>query len=127
MQSGNFVRVFRGIQVRAVAKNYDGYAILRESLNHGAKSHSASGVPHAWMPVERIQKPAETVADRFPRGQIVAIGFAWPMGLRTIDELNRRDSGSKLGFAEERVLLEGFVPLCHVAQVRIDAAITQRG
>src|SRR6266704_4168971 len=98
-----------------------------EALDHGAKAHRASCVPHAPAPLIRIEKPAEAVGNGLAGMQIVIVWVRRPDGFRAVVEAHGRQCRLKFFFAQQSVIAESVVPLGEIFETRIDATVAQRG
>ena len=66
------------IEIGPVAEHDQRKIFPREPLDDRAKSLRGAEVPHARAAFVRIEKPSESVGNRFARIQIVVAGLRWP-------------------------------------------------
>src|SRR5579859_1098133 len=98
---------------------------LREAINNGAKPLRAARVPRASAAFVRVQKPSESVGDRFARIQIIAPGLRWPMWFRSIEEPYRHLARLHLFPVEQTTISQRQVPFRQIHDIGIDATVAQ--
>src|SRR5205823_13541122 len=79
-QVSNLERQLFRFEVGAIAKNdYAEPMAFRESFDGRAKTHGASGMPHARPPLIRVEEPAEAIPNGLAGMQIVVVGLFGPV------------------------------------------------
>jgi len=84
-------------------------------------------MPHALVAFVGIEKPAKTIGNRLAGMKIIAAGLGGPVGLRAVVQFHGSQRRLHFFFAEQSVVAEGFVPLCQMFEIGIDAAIAECG
>lgn len=113
------------VAVSAIGKDDDGEIAFGETLDDGVKADGAAVMPHARVAAIGVEKPAESVGERFFRGG----GFG-----QIVDGLRQdgcgilgRDGGFEFGGAEQSVIAKRVVPLGKVGKRTINSAIAESG